>query len=96
MNKNITLAVDEDELKSARVFASKQDTTINQLVRDYICHLARMEFDIVDWRGRAKDMLAKSQLEFPENYRFNREEMYEERMFPRHEHTSVRGVKKAK
>ena len=36
MMQNITLSADEDALAKARSYAKKHDTTLNQMVRDYI------------------------------------------------------------
>lgn len=41
MNKNLTLAVDADVLKAARKAAVERDTSVNQMVRDYLARLAR-------------------------------------------------------
>ena len=37
---NLTLAVDEDTLRRARIRAMQQGTSINALIRDYLARLA--------------------------------------------------------
>ena len=41
MSKNITLAVDEDILKQARIVAAKRQKSLSALVREYLEHLAK-------------------------------------------------------
>ena len=41
MVQNLTLTVDRDLLKKARRLAIDHDTSVNQMVRDYLAHLAR-------------------------------------------------------
>lgn len=36
MNQNLTLTLDADLLKAARKLAIERDTSVNQLVRDYL------------------------------------------------------------
>ncbi|HEY4114673.1 MAG TPA: hypothetical protein VGM17_11505 [Rhizomicrobium sp.] len=38
--KNITLAVDEEALRAARIYAAEHDTTVNALVREHLAKLA--------------------------------------------------------
>jgi hypothetical protein len=41
VQKNLTLTVDADVLKAARKAALDRDTSVNQMVRDYLAELAR-------------------------------------------------------
>jgi hypothetical protein len=41
--KNLTLAIDEAILDEVRVYASRQRTTVNALVRDFLATLANDE-----------------------------------------------------
>ena len=41
MQKNLTLTLDEDLLRAARKVALDRDTSVNQLVRDYLAQLVR-------------------------------------------------------
>ncbi len=40
-NNNVTLAVDEDLLRAARKVALDRNTSVNQLVRDFLAQLVR-------------------------------------------------------
>lgn len=37
--KNVTLAVDEEILRAAKIYAAAHDTSVSQLVRDYLAEL---------------------------------------------------------
>ena len=39
MRKNLTLTLDADLLRAARKLAIDRDTSVNQVVRDYLAHL---------------------------------------------------------
>ncbi|MEO8050640.1 MAG: DUF6364 family protein [Acidobacteriota bacterium] len=41
MRKNLTLTIEEDLLRSARRIALDRDTSVNELVRNYLGHLVR-------------------------------------------------------
>jgi CRP-like cAMP-binding protein len=41
VKQNLTLALDSELLRSARKVALDRDTTVNQLVRDYLTQLAK-------------------------------------------------------
>jgi hypothetical protein len=71
---NLTLAIDDHVLKAARKIAAEQDTTVNQLVREYLERL------ISDRRKIAREKL----LEFMDNStatfdttKWKREDLYE-------------------
>jgi hypothetical protein len=38
--KNVTLAVDAEDLAAARRYAAEQNTTLNRLIRDYVHQIA--------------------------------------------------------
>ncbi len=88
--KNITLAVEESVLETVRIYAAKQKTTINGLVRDYLKSLASDEERLADTRAQLKQLMDNSTGRMAPDYVWNREELYEERMFPRHKHTDLR------
>jgi hypothetical protein len=71
---NLTLAIDEQLLKAARKIAAEQDTTVNQMVREYLEQL------VGDRRRIAREKL----LEFMNNStaafdtsKWKREDLYE-------------------
>ena len=41
--KNITLSVDEDDLKAVRLYAAENNTSVNSLVRKYLHQIATNE-----------------------------------------------------
>jgi len=96
--KNITLAVDEDALRGARIYAAEHDTTVNALVRDYLTRLAgekQAAADLEARRAQARRELVELSKNSPgrlgPDWKWNREELYEDRLFPRHKHSDLRG-----
>ena len=89
--KNITLAVDEAVLDEARIYAAKRNTTVNALVRDFLKDLVREEERLADTQRRLKNLIDNSTGEIGPDYVWNRDEIYEERMFPRHKRADLRG-----
>jgi hypothetical protein len=93
--KNITLSVDETVVEQVRVYAAKRKTTVNRLVRDYLQQLARTE----DKTGTARDRLLKLVDESPgrmgPGWKWNREDAYEGRVLPGHQHPPLRRPGKA-
>jgi hypothetical protein len=53
VQKNLTLTVDADVLKAARKAALDRDTSVNQMVRDYLAQLAR---DTDERRSASEDL----------------------------------------
>ncbi len=41
--RNLTLVIDEDLLRKARLVALNRDTSVNQLVRDYLTNLVHKQ-----------------------------------------------------
>lgn len=90
MTKNITLAVDEDVLDKVRVYAAKRQTSVNGLVRDYLVRVATEDDWLMDTRKRLKELMDNSTGRMGPDYKWSREEIYAERMFPRHERSDLR------
>jgi len=63
MPKNITLSVDEAVLDEVRVYAAKQNTTVNALVRDYLTGIATQEDRYARARRRIEELSTKSSAE---------------------------------
>jgi hypothetical protein len=91
MNRNITLAIDEDVLDRVRVIAAERKTTVNGMVRDYLTRVATDEDRMADTRRRLIELAETSTARLGPNYRWNREELYEDRVLPRHERGDLRG-----
>ena len=88
--KNITLAMDEDVLRAVRRYAAKHDTTVNALVRDYLRRLTDFEEKAAKAREELVELANKSEARMG-SWKWNREDAYEGRLFPRHEHSDLRG-----
>jgi hypothetical protein len=89
--KNITLAVDEDVLDRVRVIAAERKTTVNALVREYLEKVASEQDRRAETRRRLRELMDKSEARLGPDYKWNREEIYEDRMFPRHQRSDLRG-----
>jgi hypothetical protein len=94
--KNITLAIDEDVLAQARTFAKARGTTVNALVREHLVQLVEQQRRRDAARKGLIELMAKSKARTGPGYRWHREELYEERMLPRHQHPDLRGGRKGR
>jgi plasmid stability protein len=92
--KNITLAMDEEVLRQARRYAAEHDTTVNALVREYLTQLVGFEERAAKARQELVEMAKKSKARLGPNWKWNREDAYEGRLFPRHERAPVRRSRK--
>jgi hypothetical protein len=90
MTKNITLAIDEAILEKARVVAAKRKTTVNGLVREFLIGVTSEEERLAAARRELIDLAQNSQARLGPDYKWNREEIYEDRVFPRHKRADLR------
>jgi hypothetical protein len=74
--KNITLAVDEDVLKSVRRYAAERDTTVNALVRSHLESIAQQARRAKGARRRLLDLVDRSRGDMGEQG-WSREKLYE-------------------
>jgi antitoxin component of RelBE/YafQ-DinJ toxin-antitoxin module len=74
---NITLSVDEQVISQARQVATAMNKSLNQLVRDYLTQLAQKD-NIQHELAELAELTQKGQ-GHSKGWRFNREEIYEER-----------------
>jgi hypothetical protein len=88
--KNITLAVDENVVKAARAYAASRGTTLNALVREHLASLVSEDERIEEARRGLLELIDNSTARMGPDYKWNREEIYADRVFPRHERTRVR------
>ena len=88
--KNITLAIDEEVLRGARRYAAEHDTTVNALVREYLTSLVGFEERAAQARKELVELAKKSEARMG-SWKWNRDEIYEDRLFPRHKHSDLRG-----
>lgn len=78
MSKNITLAVDEDVLRKARVVAAQRGTSVNALVRDYLVELASRDERAELARRRLLELAEESTAEMGPDYKWNRAALYDD------------------
>jgi hypothetical protein len=88
---NITLAIDEELLEKARRYAERTGTTLNALVRELIGETVDREQRIAEARKGLLELMHTSTARLGKDFKWNREEVYEDRVFPRHERPPVRG-----
>jgi hypothetical protein len=91
---NITLAMDEELLKSARSFARSEGTTLNALVRKLVAEAIEQKQRREEARLKLIELMRTSTARLPPNFKINRDEMYGSPAFSRHEHPSVRRRRK--
>ena len=89
---NITLALDEKLLKKARTYADRKGTTVNALVRELLGETVDQERRIEEARKGLIELMQTSTARLGKDFKWNREEIYEDRMLPRHERPPVRGL----
>jgi hypothetical protein len=89
--KNITLAIDEDVLKAARKYAAKHNTTVNGMVREYLMRLATFEERAAKAREELVRLSETSEGRLGENWKWNRDELYDRPIFSRHQQSGVCG-----
>jgi hypothetical protein len=88
--KNITLAIDEDVLERARAFAERNGTTVNAMVRTHLQTVVDDHVRREAARAGLLQLIDSSTAELGPDFKWNREELYEDRLLPRHEHSDLR------
>lgn len=89
--KNITLAIEERVLDEARVYAAKRRTTVNGLVREFLKRIVDEDQRRDRARRRLAELAERSTARIGPDYRWSREELYEDRLLPRHQRPDLRG-----
>jgi hypothetical protein len=92
---NITLAIDEKILKSARLFAKRNGTTLNALVRKQLTTIIDQEKRMEEARAGLLALMESSTGRLEKNYKFNREELYESPTLSGHKHPRLRRSRKS-
>ena len=90
---NITLAVDDALLEKVRAVAARQGTTVNALVREHFERLTQNEDRLAQAKRELRELSEKTDVDLGPNYRFDRNEIYAERDFPRHQRPDLRGFR---
>jgi hypothetical protein len=94
MTKNITLSIDEAVLEKVRVYAAQRKTTVNAMVRDFLAKTADEDHRLLETRRKLKRLMENSTMELGPDYVWNREEIYADRMLPRHQRPDLRRSRK--
>lgn len=76
--RNVTLAIEEETLRKARVRAVKEGTTVNELIRKYLAEYGSQEERIREAMDRVLEITAKYKGRF-KGGKPRREDAYEER-----------------
>jgi plasmid stability protein len=74
--KNITVSVDDDTYRRARIKAAERDTSVSALVREYLASLAREESDFERLKREEKELRASIK-GFSASDRLPRDELYD-------------------
>lgn len=74
--KNITFAIQEDILESARIVAAERKTTVNGLVRDYLTQVARQKTRAKEAMAELRRMSEISEARLGPEYKFDRDSLY--------------------
>ena len=88
--KNITLAIDEAVLARAREHAIRRGTTVNALVREHLADLVRADEQVEEARRGLLELIDNSTGRLGPNFKWNREEIYGDRLFPGHKRARLR------
>jgi len=73
---NITLSADKDLINNSRLYAEKHNTTLNNLVREYLKRItneSETKNIAEEFEALARDNGGKSSI----NYKFDRDEIYD-------------------
>jgi plasmid stability protein len=96
MTRNITLAIDDTVLETVRIVAAEEKTTVNAMVRDYLTNVAKQRGRREEARAAFRELAERSEARLGPDYVWNREDIYADRVFPRHERADLRGDGKAR
>ncbi len=91
---NITLAIDDNVLKSARSYAKRNGTTLNALVRMQLTNIIEQEKRIEEARAGLLELIENSTGRLPKGYKFDREKLYESPTLSGHKRVGVRSSRK--
>ena len=89
--RNLTLAIEDDLLKAARRYAAEHDTTVNAMIRSYLRQVTLRENRLKQAKEELRKLSESSAARLGPDYRWNRDEIYEERLFPGHKRSDLRG-----
>ena len=73
--KNITVSVDDDTYRRARLKAAEQDTSVSALVRAYLVHLANGESETERLKRQERELRSEIK-QFSAAQRLSREDVH--------------------
>jgi plasmid stability protein len=76
--RNVTVSLDDETYRRARVKAAERDTSLSALVRDFLISLGEEETDF-EKRKRLQDEVLRSIVVFRANDRLSRDEAHDRR-----------------
>jgi plasmid stability protein len=76
--RNVTVSLDDEVYRRARVKAAERDTSLSALVRDFLISLGEEETDF-ERRKRLQDEVLRSIVAFRANDRLSRDEAHDRR-----------------
>jgi hypothetical protein len=74
--KNITLSVEDDSLEAVRLYAARNKTTVNAIVRDTFDRIAKSEDRVERARRRIQELADRSKAEMGP-ITWKREDLYD-------------------
>jgi predicted HicB family RNase H-like nuclease len=74
---NITLAIEEKTLKAARAHAKTEGMTLNGMIRKFLVDEIEGKKRMEKARKELLDLMEKSTVRLPKDYKFDREELYD-------------------
>ncbi len=92
---NITLAVDEKILRSARAYAKANGMTLNGLVRQHLIALLDQDKRREEARLKLIELMENSTGQMPKDWKFDREKLYESPTLSRHKRADLRSNRKS-
>lgn len=81
---NVTLSIDDEVLKRARIRALEQGTSVNAVVRDHLQAYAGRNAEREQAVGRLRELSDQARVSSG-NRTWTREELYDREVFRRHE-----------
>ena len=90
----LTIDIDDRLIEALREAAARRHTTIDAVVAERVEPLASEGSGDEDWlveaRETLRELMATSTARLGPDYKWNREELYADRVFPRHERPGLR------
>ena len=75
--KKITLAIDDEVLKKARIVAARKQTSVNAMIRNYLAEIAGCDERQAEARKQLLRLMDTSKGRMAPDWKFDREETHE-------------------